>query len=1552
MYIKKLKSNHIYPLNTIVLAIVFLLFFSKSYSQCTTPTAKDSSRCGIGSVTLGVSGGSKSLYNWYNTAVNGTLLGTGSLFNSPDITENDTFYVAQYDTGATQDILTFDGTNDYIAIENFNYSAAGNTAVTIECWIKTGIGTDHIIASYDRNRYWRLEVNGNGGGTGQIGFDLMTDAGQLDFGSSTRVDDNTWHHVAAVFDNGTVNLYIDGVLDATTTIGTTFGDGSTAYGFVGVGSEASVFDGPQGPTTYFIGEIDEFRIWSVARTATEIVDNKDKCITAGQFGLEVYYRMDGTAAVDSVIDFSLLGNNGQLKNFTLPGSWANTGTPLTDCPNCESARDTSFATINISPTPLIGNDTCSTSDVTLDAGPGFDSYLWNTGETTQTIVVDSTGFFYVTVDSTGTPCSTTDGVTVSILVKPSGTDTSRCGPGTVTLTATGGSEKYNWFNVPTGGTAIGQGTPWTSPVVNSTDTFYLASIENDTTDQAITFDGVNDYVSLNMSFNSNGALPTMTAEAWVKTTVSGGAYNSNWSILDFDRSDYFSFFVNGTDGTVGFSTTDNSGSIDDFYGPIANRVNDGAWHHAAVVYDGTDKKIYVDGTLVATKANAHGGLPLGTGTTRYGFIGDGSEATTENGTRNNLYFEGEIDEVRMWSDVRNILEIQENKDKCILGVEEDLLAYYKMENGAGSSILTDHSNSGNDGTLRNMNTTSAWINSGPYVTCSCGDSPRDTVVVEIKIVPTVNLGNDTCALAAVTLDAGAGMSSYLWQDGSSTQTISAAVSQEYSVIIDSVGTVCQGKDTIIVNVGKAADPTATDSTRCGSGIVTLKGTGQGQLRWYDSLVGGSLLGKGDSINVGPLTSDSTFFFAATLENTKALSFDGSDDYIAIKNYSYTGNANTEVTIEAWIRIPAASTGDHIIASYDRSEFWRFGVNGDDGAAGELGFGITTNSGVLSITSSATVNDGNWHHVAAVFDNGTATLYIDGAADGTGSLGTTFGKTDSTRFGFLGNGSEAFTENGTQGPDFFFLGEMDEVRIWSSARSQANIDLYKDSCLVGNEANLEVYYRMSEGSGSSLNDFSGNSQGIVAGPSWSTEGKAFICSPCSESDRIPIVAKIYSSISSTSNNSSCPGESGSVLSLSSSGGSGKYDYKELNGIFSYGGSYSADTVLKTVPNGGSYSVEVKDENNCLDTITGISTTPTPNISTIASGSASQSCLIPNTSGWFYLTNASNQALLAIDGQGSNLGNVSATVYVDGNASIINNDAYMGRHFVITPEYQPTAGAKVRLYFKDAEYTNLVSKAASTDSTDDNITSINDLGITKYNGPTEDGVFNDSDATSVIYIAQSSNGTQFGQKYIEFTTPGFSEVWIHASGEGDPLPVEMLSFNVTLIDDNTILNWSTASEINSAYFIIERSVDGIHFEVIGKVAASGNSTTVKNYSFTDPFPKEGVNYYRLKQQDYDYSFNYTDIIKIKINSKTNQSINIYPNPTNGNFFVSAQVNGTNEFIDVSLSDITGRSFIYRQQQSDSDGNVNFKINHAGFLAKGQYLLKLSYSGQVLTKIIFIN
>lgn len=100
----------------------------------------------------------------------------------------------------------------------------------------------------------------------------------------------------------------------------------------------------------------------------------------------------------------------------------------------------------------------------------------------------------------------------------------------------------------------------------------------------------------------------------------------------------------------------------------------------------------------------------------------------------------------------------------------------------------------------------------------------------------------------------------------------------------------------------------------------------------------------------------------------------------------------------------------------------------------------------------------------------------------------------------------------------------------------------------------------------------------------------------------------------------------------------------------------------------------------------------------------------------------------------------------------------------------------------------------------------------------------------------------------------------------LPVSLLSFDAMLTAENKVnLKWSTSAESNNRLFTIERSQNGRDFTVISTVNAAGNSTTRRDYLFTDEFPLTGTSYYRLSQTDIDNRKEYLGIKRIVNNAK---------------------------------------------------------------------------------------
>ncbi len=132
----------------------------------------------------------------------------------------------------------------------------------------------------------------------------------------------------------------------------------------------------------------------------------------------------------------------------------------------------------------------------------------------------------------------------------------------------------------------------------------------------------------------------------------------------------------------------------------------------------------------------------------------------------------------------------------------------------------------------------------------------------------------------------------------------------------------------------------------------------------------------------------------------------------------------------------------------------------------------------------------------------------------------------------------------------------------------------------------------------------------------------------------------------------------------------------------------------------------------------------------------------------------------------------------------------------------------------------------------------------------------------------------------------------------LPLELLKFSANSCDKDVCLEWRTANEVNTSYFGIERSADGLNWIKVKNVKAAGSSLQVLNYTAIDEQPLTGISYYRLKLVDADKDFKFSRIAAVDFNKESN--INIYPNPSNGLF----QITNCDNYNQVIVSDVSGR------------------------------------------------
>ena len=327
----------------------------------------------------------------------------------------------------------------------------------------------------------------------------------------------------------------------------------------------------------------------------------------------------------------------------------------------------------------------------------------------------------------------------------------------------------------------GSSLDFTTGSISTTTSYnvYAETIEN-----SIEFDGVFSEVvvpGIDVSNNS------FSIEFW-------GKRNSNTG------QDYFVGQGTGTtDGGlhIGFRPTNEFTFAFWFNDLNTPPVTDFDWHHWAMTYDATtnERIIYQDGIVVASDV----------ATADYNGTGDLYLGDTPWGGSN---IGGNLDEFRIWNGVRTENQSNNNMTACLEGNESNLIAYYKFDELAGTSTVTDITSNGYDGTLASFDVNTAW--QAGATTCGCTAEMTNIVTI------TVNASN-------TGTDVQTACDSYTWIDGN---TYSADNSSAQFTLTNTAG--CDSVVTLNLTITSSPIAAATNN-----GDGTLSATGTGTYQWID-----------------------------------------------------------------------------------------------------------------------------------------------------------------------------------------------------------------------------------------------------------------------------------------------------------------------------------------------------------------------------------------------------------------------------------------------------------------------------------------------------------------------------------------------------------------------------------------------------------------------------------------------------------------------------------------------------------------------------------------------
>ncbi len=229
------------------------------------------------------------------------------------------------------------------------------------------------------------------------------------------------------------------------------------------------------------------------------------------------------------------------------------------------------------------------------------------------------------------------------------------------------------------------------------------------------------------------------------------------------------------------------------------------------------------------------------------------------------------------------------------------------------------------------------------------------------------------------------------------------------------------------------------------------------------------------------------------------------------------------------------------------------------------------------------------------------------------------------------------------------------------------------------------------------------------------------------------------------------------------------------------------------------------------------------------------------------------------------------------------------------------------------------------------SLNGTGWTNYH---QSLYSYDSNGNCDMIIAQSWNGSSWENYYRGIYT------WLYI------VPVEFISFTADVNENNVTLSWTTATETNNQGFEVQRAKTNEGYEVVGVVQGNGTTTEINYYSYIDLEIPDGVYNYRLKQIDFDGSFEYSDVIKVIVGTPHIFSLQQnYPNPFNPSTQITYQL-AENSNVVLKVYNLLGKEIavLVDEQKEAGIHKVNFD---ASSLPSGVYLYKIETAGLIKTK-----